>query len=132
LKLWFVLRSYGLRGIQKKLREQIQLAQDLKRKMEQHPHFEILAPVPLNLICFRYKPAENISEEILNQINADLLRRINSSGRAYLSHTKLNGKYTLRMVIGQTYVLQKHVENTWELIQRLAQEQNTMLESQSS
>lgn len=131
LKLWFVLRSYGLRDIQKKLREQIQLAQDLKRKIEQNPHFEILAPVHLNLICFRYKPHESISEEILNQINADLLQRINASGKAYLSHTKLNGKYTIRMVIGQTYVLQKHVENTWELIQLLAQEQNTMLESQS-
>jgi len=119
LKLWFVMRSYGLRGLQKKLREHIQLAQDLKRKISQHPDFEILAPAPLNLICFRFKP-ENKSEEELNQINEKLLHTLNATGKIYLSHTKLNGKYTLRMVIGQTYVLQKHVEKAWELIQEIA------------
>ncbi|GAB4132840.1 MAG: aspartate aminotransferase family protein [Raineya sp.] len=119
LKLWFVMRSYGLRGIQKKLREHIQLAQDLKRKMAQTPNFEILAPAPLNLICFRYKP-ENKTEQELNFINETLLQSINNTGKIYLSHTKLNGKYTLRMVVGQTYTLQKHVNNAWELIQEQA------------
>lgn len=121
LKLWFLMRSYGLRGLQKKLREHIQLAQDLKRKISQNPNFEILAPAPLNLICFRYKP-EGKTEEELNQINEKLLQSINATGKAYLSHTKLNGKYTLRIVVGQTYILQKHLENTWELIQEKANE----------
>jgi aromatic-L-amino-acid decarboxylase len=121
LKLWFVMRSYGLRGLQKKLREHIQLAQDLKRKIAQTPHFEILAPTPLNLICFRYKP-EGKTEEELNLINEKLLQSINATGKAYLSHTKLNGKYTLRIVVGQTYILQKHLDNTWELIQEKAKE----------
>lgn len=121
LKLWFVMRSYGLRGLQKKLREHIQLAQDLKRKIIQSPHFEVLAPAPLNLICFRYKP-EGKTEEELNLINEKLLQSINATGKAYLSHTKLNGKYTLRIVVGQTYLLQKHLDNTWELIQEKAKE----------
>jgi len=119
LKLWFVLRSYGLRGLQKKLREHIQLAQDLKRQISQNPNFEILAPTPLNLICFRYKP-ENKTEAELNQINEKLLQNINATGKAYLSHTKLNGKYTLRLVVGQTYLLQKHLQKTWDLIVELA------------
>lgn len=119
LKLWFVMRSYGLRGLQKKLREHIQLAQDLKRKIVQTPNFEILAPAPLNLICFRYKP-EGKTEEELNQINEKILQELNATGKVYLSHTKLNGKYTLRLVVGQTYVLQKHLDNAWELIQEKA------------
>ena len=121
LKLWFVMRSYGLRGLQKKIREHIQLAQDLKRKITQTSHFEILAPAPLNLICFRYQP-EGKTEEELNLINEKLLQSINATGKAYLSHTKLNGKYTLRIVVGQTYILQKHLDNTWELIQEKAKE----------
>ncbi|MDX1902651.1 MAG: aminotransferase class I/II-fold pyridoxal phosphate-dependent enzyme [Thermonemataceae bacterium] len=121
LKLWFVLRSFGLRAIQKKIREHIQLAQSLRKIIEQNADFEMLAPTNLNLLCFRYKNDQE-TEEALNIFNENLLKNINNSGRAYLSHTKLNGKYALRMVIGQTYVLQKHVEDTWELIEKTAKE----------
>lgn len=115
LKLWFVMRSFGVEGLQQKIRGHIQLAANLAKVIEQRNDFEILAPVDFNLICFRYKPA-NASEEILNQVNAQILHAINESGKAYLTHTKLNGKYTLRLVIGQTNVTQQHVDAVWELI----------------
>jgi aromatic-L-amino-acid decarboxylase len=115
LKLWFVMRSFGVEGLQQKIRGHIQLATDLAKVIEQRNDFEILAPVDFNLICFRYNPT-NLSEETLNQVNAQILHAINESGKAYLTHTKLNGKYTLRLVIGQTNVTQKQVDAVWELI----------------
>ena len=118
LKLWFVLRSYGIANLQQHLRQHIQLAKDLAQDMEQHPFIEILAPVTLNLICFRAIPLHLIQDEnLLNDFNQQLLARLNQSGKMYLSHTKLKGKYTLRMVIGQTNVQQRHVEQAWQLIQ---------------
>lgn len=118
LKLWFVLRSYGVANLQQHLRQHIQLAKDLAQKMEQHPFIEILAPVTLNLICFRTSPPHLMEDEnLLNDFNQQLLARLNQSGKMYLSHTKLNGKYTLRMVIGQTNVQEHHVEQAWQLIQ---------------
>ncbi|PKQ69306.1 pyridoxal phosphate-dependent decarboxylase family protein [Raineya orbicola] len=125
LKLWFVMRSWGLRGLQKRLREHIQLAQDLTRKIATHPDFEILAPTTLNLICFRYKPTHITDENLLNTLNEKLLQTLNATGKVYMSHTKLNGKYTLRMVVAQTYVLQKHILNAWQLIQERAEKLQT-------
>ncbi len=120
LKLWFVMRSWGLRGLQKRLREHIQLAQELARKISAHPDFEIMAPTNLNLICFRYKPASITDKTLLNTLNEQLLHTLNNTGKVYLSQTKLNEEYTLRMVVAQTYVLQKHVWRAWELIQEIA------------
>ena len=116
LKLWFVLRSFGVNGLQEKLREHIRIANDLKIKIESHPEFEILAPLNFNVICFRYKPKSVNDDEKLNQINEQFLNKINSTGKAYLTHTKLKGKYTIRIVIAQTNVTKVHVEKTWELI----------------
>lgn len=116
LKLWFVIRSFGLKGLQDRLREQIRHAERLKGLMEAQPGFEILAPVLFNLICFRFHPEGLNDEEILNKLNERLLMEINSSGKAYLSHTKLDGRYVLRMVIGQTNVAWRHVEETWQLL----------------
>ncbi len=115
LKLWFVMRSFGVEGIQDKIRYHLSLAAELEKKIIAHPDFEILAPVNLNLICFRYKP-EGIGEAELNQINQKLLENINNSGKAYLTHTKLDGKYTLRVVIGQTNVNESHTDAVWQLI----------------
>ncbi len=118
LKLWFVLRCYGVANLQRHLRQHIQLAKDLAQKMEQHPFIEILAPITLNLICFRTSPPHLMEDEnLLNDFNQQLLTRLNQSGKMYLSHTKLNGKYTLRMVIGQTNVQEHHVEQAWQMIQ---------------
>ncbi len=116
LKLWFVLRSFGVQGIKDKLRYHLELANNLKLKIEARSDFEILAPVNFNLICFRYKPKGVRDEDKLNQINEDLLKRINDTGKLYLTHTKLGSKYVLRIVIGQTYVKGSDVEKSWEEI----------------
>jgi aromatic-L-amino-acid decarboxylase len=116
LKLWFVIRSFGVAGIQAKIRGHIELAQNLKQKIENHPAFELLAPVDFNLVCFRYKPLNINDLEELNQLNAQLLEQINQSGKAYLTHTKLNDIYTLRLVMGQTQVEVRHLEAIWALI----------------
>lgn len=128
LKLWFVMRSFGAEGLQAKIRGHVQLAENLAKVIRQRKDFEILAPVDFNLICFRYCPAYVKNEEELNQLNAQILHSINDSGKAYLTHTKLNGKYTLRLVIGQTNVTQKQVDAVWNLI---LDEANTLATQQS-
>ena len=116
LKLWFVLRSFGLEGIRNKFREHIQLAHYFATKIKADGRFELLAPVPLNLVCFWYNPEEETSLEKLNELNKSLEQNINSTGNAYITHTKLNGKYTLRMCIGQTNVEKRHVDAFWNLL----------------
>jgi aromatic-L-amino-acid decarboxylase len=120
LKLWFVIRSYGLEGLREKIRYHISLAEWLEQEVIKSADFEMITPRTLNLLCFRYKP-ENISDpEKLNNINEQLLQRVNATGKMYITHTKLNGKYTLRMVIAQTNVNRTHVENAWKLLQETA------------
>lgn len=120
LKLWFVLRSFGVEGLQKKIRHHISLAQNLKEEIEKHEHFELLAPVPMNTICFRYHPADISDEEKLDEINKQLLNQIQESGELFLTHTKLDGKYTIRIVIGNTNVDKRHVDKAWNLIKEKA------------
>lgn len=119
LKLWFVLRSFGVEGLQQKLRAHIEWVQTLAKQIEAHPDFELLAPVPLNLVCFRYvRPG--LSEPELNRLNEALLQQLNQTGKLYLTHTKLEGRYTLRLVAGQTSVEEQHLQQAWQLIQELA------------
>jgi len=115
LKLWSVIRSYGTEGLRKKIREHISFAARLKEMIMKEPDFEILAPVVINVVCFRYCP-EGRNEKELNSLNEKLNHQINDSGRIYLSHTMINGKYSLRMVTGQTNVTFLHVEKAWEII----------------
>ena len=115
LKLWSVIRTYGVTGLQEKVRYHINIASRLKDMISSEPDFEILAPVILSVVCFRYRPA-GLSEEELNKINEKLNHQLNDSGKIYLTHTSLRGKYTLRMVTAQTNVTMEHVERAWELI----------------
>ena len=121
LKLWFVIRNYGVKGLQEKIRRHIRLARELSKRMEAAERFEILAPVPLNLICFRYRPPGVKDKTALDRINAELLDRLNATGKLFMTHTRLNGVYTLRMMIGQTEVEERHVEQAWDLIRRTAE-----------
>ena len=105
-----------MEGIRSKFREHISSARIFADKLKNDGRFEILAPVPLNLICFRYLANGEKSKEQLNEINKLLEKSINDSGKAYITHTKLNGKYTLRMCIGQTNVAQRHIDAFWELL----------------
>ncbi len=120
LKLWFVIRSYGVSGLQQKIRYHLQLTEKLREKIEDAPDFELLAPVPLNTICFRYHPSDIEDLNELNRINEELISNLNKTGKLYLTHTKLKDIYTLRFVIGQTNVQEKHVNQAWSMIQEMA------------
>jgi aromatic-L-amino-acid decarboxylase len=121
LKLWSVIRSYGTEGLRTKIKYHISLASRLKELILSEPDFELLAPVSLNVVCFRYHPRE-ADEGKLNSVNEKLNHTLNDTGRIYLTHTTLNGEYTLRMVTGQTNVTLDHVEKAWDLIRRTARE----------
>jgi len=120
LKLWFVLRSFGLEGLQEKTHHHISLTQDLKKEIEAHKDFELLAPVPLNTICFRFHPNYISDEKKLDELNEKLLNQIQESGKLFLTHTKLNGKYTIRIVLGNTNLEKRHVKKSWQFIQEKA------------
>jgi len=110
LKLWFVIRHYGVEGLQFHVRQHVQIAQAFAGWVRQDPRFEVVAPVPLNLVCFRYRGSE---EE-----NQRLMDRLNRSGDLYLTHTRLGDKFVLRFCVGQTNTILKHVERAWERIQQ--------------
>ncbi len=116
LKLWFVIRSFGLNGLQEKLRHHIALAGELKSWIEEHPDFEIMAPPLFSLVCFRFHPLDTNDTETLNRMNERLLLAVNETGTIYISHTKLGEFYTLRISVSQTMVEKKHVKNAWDLI----------------
>ena len=120
LKLWFVIRSFGLDGLRKKIRHHISLSESLTEEIEQNDNFELMAPVPLNAICFRFHPRYIDDEKKLNELNEKLLNQIQESGKLFLTHTKLDGKYTIRIVLGNTNLKKRHVDNAWKLIQNIA------------
>jgi aromatic-L-amino-acid decarboxylase len=108
LKLWFVIRHYGVEGLRHHVRQHVALAQAFAGWVEADPRFELAAPAPLNLVCFRHRGGD--------EINQALMDRLNESGEMYLTHTRLDGKLTLRMSIGQTNTQQRHVEQAWQRI----------------
>jgi aromatic-L-amino-acid decarboxylase len=112
LKLWFVIRHYGIEGLRHHIRRHIDLAQEFARWVQASPRFELAAPVPLNLVCFRHVGGDPMNER--------LLLRLNASGKLYLTHTKLDGHYTLRLCVGQTHTEARHVRAAWEAIQSSA------------
>ena len=116
LKLWFVIRSFGVEALREKLRKHISLAREFAENIKKDENFELMAPCTFSLVCFRYKPKGMEDQDELNRINEELLKRINQTGKAFLSHTKLDGKYTIRMSIAQTKVDRRHVEAAWRLI----------------
>jgi len=116
LKLWFVIRYYGVEGLQNMIRKHLQLAEYFKEWVETTPNLELLAPVHLSLVCFRYNDGR--SEEQLNEINKELMKIINDSGEIFMTHTVLRGKYTLRFVVGQRNTSEKHVNNACRIIER--------------
>lgn len=119
LKLWSVIRSYGTEGLRNKIRYHISIASQLSEVISKEPDFELLAPVVISVVCFRFNPA-GYNEEQINGFNEKLNHLLNDSGKLYLSHTVLKGKYTLRMVTAQTNVTLEHVEKAWALIVKTA------------
>jgi aromatic-L-amino-acid/L-tryptophan decarboxylase len=118
LKLWFVIRSYGIEGLRSLVREHLRLAQMFAAWVESAPGFEILAPVRFGVVCFRMNDGRD--EAGLAALNQKLLDQLNASGRVFLSHTVLGGRFTLRMVIGQRLTAERHVRSAWDLIRATA------------
>jgi len=123
LKLWFVIRSYGLEGLRELVRKHVRLARELAGWIEAAPGFELMAPVPLGLVCFRYRPPElRVDDPRLQDLNAALLARVNATGRVRLTHTRLGGQFVIRVAIGQRQTERAHVEEVWRLIKEAALE----------
>ncbi|MBM3305451.1 MAG: aspartate aminotransferase family protein [Candidatus Aminicenantes bacterium] len=120
LKLWFVIRSYGVEGLQAMVREHLRLARVVEGWVVADARFELLAPVALGLVCFRLNDGRD--ESALNTLNQALLDRINGTGRVFLSHTTLRGKFTIRLVVGQRTTAERHVREAWDLIDSAAGE----------
>jgi len=114
LKLWFVIRHYGVNGLRYHILQHINLAQQFAEWVRSSEEFELIAPAPLNLVCFAHKNG--------NDFNRKLLETINNRGRMYFTHTVINGQYVLRMCIGQTNTKEEHVSRAWKIIQETANE----------
>jgi aromatic-L-amino-acid/L-tryptophan decarboxylase len=112
LKLWFVFRHFGTQGIAARLRRHVALAQEFARRVDAHPGLERLAPSPFSVVCFRVHPPGLDDEARLERLNSALLNRINESGEAFLSHTKLKGRYSLRIAVG-------NLRTTWHYLERV-------------
>jgi len=119
LKLWMVIRGFGTTGLAARLRAHCALAQEFASWVRAEPSWEVVAPVPFALVCFRYAPA-GVHEEALNEMNARILARVNESGEAFLSHTKLGGRYVLRLSVGNIRTEKRHVRRAWELLKLAA------------
>lgn len=113
LKLWFVIRHYGVEGLQFHIRQHINLAQKFAQWIKDSASFELAAPAPINLVCFRLKSGDADSRLLLD--------RLNSSGELYLTHTTLNGRFALRLCVGQTTTSAEHVEKAWKIIVQTAE-----------
>ena len=119
LKLWFVLRYYGRDGLRELLRAHIGLAEEFLTWVERNPDFELMAPVPLNTVCFRFNPeGSSLSEERLEELNGNLMNEVNASGRIFITHTKLGGRFCLRMSIGQLRTTKRDVAEAWEILEK--------------
>jgi aromatic-L-amino-acid decarboxylase len=121
LKLWLIIRYFGHEGLAARIREHCRLAQLFASWVEQSDDWELLAPVPLALVCFRAVPrtetdAETLAAEELDRINERIMHGVNATGAAFISHTRLNDKLTLRMSIGNIRTEEKHVRKFWEVL----------------
>jgi aromatic-L-amino-acid decarboxylase len=112
LKLWFVIRSFGVTGLQERIRRHVELARELAGWIAEDPQFELAAPAPLGLVCFRHRRGDAVNQTILDTLNG--------SGQMLLTHTRLDGKLTLRVSIGQTNTERRHVQRAWQLIREAA------------
>jgi aromatic-L-amino-acid decarboxylase len=119
LKLWMVIRAFGADGLAARLRRQMEMAKEFADWVDAEADWERVAPVPFSLVCFRYAP-KGTTEAEREALNAAILERVNGSGAAYLSHTKLNGRYVLRLAIGNMRTEPRHVSTAWRLLREAA------------
>jgi aromatic-L-amino-acid decarboxylase len=126
LKLWFVIRSYGVIGLQKIIRNHIKLAGYAATWIDEDPEFELVSPRSLSLLNFRFRPKNNAKSADIDRLNEDLLARLNDSGRVYFTQNRVRGKFTIRWSIGQTNTKPIHVKKAWSVIKQTA---NSLLDN---
>jgi len=120
LKLWFVFRCFGIEGMAARIREHVRLARDFAARVDEHPDLERLAEVPFSVVCFRAHPRGIDDEAELEKLNAGLLERVNAGGEVFISHTKLKGRYCLRVAVGNLNTTAERVGRVFELVCREA------------
>jgi len=122
LKLWFVLRSYGVERLRAMLRDHIAWTGELAEWIRAAPDFELTSPPSLALLTFRYRPPETADEAALDRLNERLLHALNDGGRLYLTQTRVRGRYVIRFAIGQLYTTRDHVARAWQVITATARD----------
>jgi aromatic-L-amino-acid decarboxylase len=129
IKMWMQLRYFGLSGLRARLQEHLDLAAQLAGWIDADEDFERLAPAPFGLVCFRWRPASVQGREgepevaaELDVANERLMNRLNESGRLFLSHTRIEGRFSLRIAIGNIRTERHHVERAWQLVREVAHE----------
>jgi aromatic-L-amino-acid/L-tryptophan decarboxylase len=125
LKLWMVLRHFGADGVRARLEEHVRLARLFADWVDATPEWERLAPVPFSVVCFRHHPAGVDDERQLERRNLAIMDLVNQSGEAFLSHTKLGGRYVLRLAVGNIRTEQRHVARAWALLRDAAGDART-------
>ena len=120
LKLWMVIRYFGHEGLAARIRYHLELARQFCAWVDSSPVFERLAPTPFSTICFRAHPQGIDDEVVLDRLNAEIMEAANTSGKIYISHTRLKGKFALRLAIGNLRTTEKHVADAWQLLQEQA------------
>lgn len=123
LKLWATIRYFGERGIASRIREHVRLAELFRGWVDGEPDWEVCAPSPFSVVCFRYTPS-GMSESGRDRLNAAILERVNRSGEVFLSHTRLHGRFVMRVAIGNLRTEERHVARAWELLRRAASDMN--------
>jgi aromatic-L-amino-acid/L-tryptophan decarboxylase len=114
LKFWFVMRYFGVEGLRARIRKQIALAREFAEWVSASEDFEMLAPVPFSLVCFRAHPRDVTNKTEVDDLNERLMDEVNRRGKVFLSHTKLHGKLTLRLAIGNIRTSIEHVRLAWD------------------
>jgi aromatic-L-amino-acid decarboxylase len=121
LKLWIQLRWFGLEGLRRRIERHLELAQAFAAWVDDDPDWERLAPVPFSTVCFRWnRPAADLTAEDLDTRNAAIMDAVNRTGEIFLSHTRLDGRFTIRLAIGNLRTEQRHIERAWDLLREAA------------
>jgi aromatic-L-amino-acid decarboxylase len=126
LKAWMVFRSFGRAGMTARMREPLRLAKLLADWVKIDNRFELAAPVSMGVVCFRFvagdeDSSESVRESKIDKLNSEIVERINASGRAYLTQTKLNGRTVMRVGLGNVLTTEEHLGKAWELIRQTAE-----------
>ena len=120
LKLWFVIRAYGVERLKAMIRDHVAWAAELAERIAAAPDFELTSPARLALLTFRYRPPGADDADALDRLNARLLEALNDDGRVYLTQNRLEGRYVLRFSVGQARTRHRDVEAAWDVIQEVA------------